>query len=55
MGFRDATEAARALAMQKSGFLDLLKQADWRIIGGRLEKNQELDEQSLRLTLWNAK
>jgi predicted phage tail protein len=55
MDVGDATEVVRALAVQKPGFLDFLRQADWRIIRRRWRKNQERDGQSLRLAIGNAK
>ena len=51
---RDAPEAVRALGSQIKGFLQFVRDAEWRILRGRPEWNQELDEATLSLAVGRA-
>lgn len=51
---RDCREALRAIGCQRPAFIEMLKQSDWRIHRGPLDKGADLDEQSIGMAIGRA-
>lgn len=54
MDVRDPAEAIRALSMQLTGFREAIRNGNWHVFRGPIEKGNDLDEDGLSLALGSA-